>query len=373
MQPSNTLDLRTLSSARDAISHPRGGLFPVQVTLPNGDIVAIARGGAGHLGQAGRLDLYRSKDNSLTWGPPAVIVDSEEDDRNPALGLTGDGTLVLGYLRQASYTKERQYDPSLGRSEVCVMTSSDNGLSWTNPVVLDRESYPLMSPFGRIITLRDGSTLMPIYTARGSESVPAGSYFIRSVDNAETWGPPKLIARDMNETTLIQLPTGEILAALRETARDHQRLSTSRSLDAGENWSEPKVLTDDKLHPADLIQLDNSTLLLVYGNRLGPYRIEGRISRDGGHSWMSTLLLLSGNLYGYDVPSARPTDLGYPSGSLSADGSKLVVSYYVNPFPRVQQREWSGPWTTPFYIPDGYMGISLSVDTSELLAAIERV
>ena len=370
MQGSNDLDLRSLGSAREVISHPQGGLFPVQANMPNGDIAVIARGGAGHLGQAGRLDLRRSTDSGLTWSPPAVIVDSDEDDRNPAFGVTGDGTVVLAYMRQASYTDERKYEPSIEDSDVRVTMSRDNGLSWTTPVALDPEIYSPMSPYGRIIALKDGSALMPIYTVRGTGSLPSGSYFLRSTDNGASWGTPQLIAKDMNETTLIQLPSGDIFAALRETARDHQRLWTSRSSDAGTTWTEPELLTDDRQHPADLIMLADGTLLLLYGNRLGPYRVEGRFSRDEGRTWDQTLLLLSGHLYGYDVPSPRPTDLGYPSGSVSVDGKKLVVTYYVNTFPRVQEREWTGPWSTPFYVSDGYMGITLSMDTAELTSTL---
>jgi hypothetical protein len=371
MMERKQLDLRSLPSAREVISHPQGGLFPVQVTLPNGDIAAIARGGAGHLGQAGRLDLCRSKDGGLTWTPPAVIVDSDEDDRNPAFGVTADGTLVLSYMRQASYTNERRYEPSLENSDVCVMTSRDDGLSWSAPVRLDRSTYPRMSPYGRIITLKDGTALMPIYTASGTPAVPGGSYYLRSTDNGATWSPPQLIAKDMNETTLIQLPSGDILAAMRETAREHQRLWTSRSSDGGFTWSPPELVTDDRQHPADLLLLPNGTLLLLYGNRSGPYRIEGRYSHDEGRTWKPTLLALSGHLYGYDVPSPRPTDFGYPSGALTADGNRLVVTYYVAPFPRIQERDWTGPWTTPFYQSAGYMGISLSVDVAELLEALD--
>lgn len=370
MATDETLDLRALTSTREVISHPQGGLFPVQSTLPNGDIAVIARGGAGHLGQAGRLDLYRSRDAGTTWTPPSVIVDSDEDDRNPAFGVTVDGTLVLSYMRQASYTDERKYEPQLANSDVCVMTSTDNGLSWSNPVVLDRQTYPRMSPFGRIITLRDGTSLMPIYTAGGTAEVPGGSYFLRTEDNGASWSPPQLIGLDMNETTLLELPSGDILAAMRETAREHQRLWTSRSNDGGATWSTPELVTGDMQHPADLILLNDETVLLVYGNRKGPYRIEGRISRDEGRGWESKVLALSGHLYGYDVPSPRPTDLGYPSGVVAEDGQRLVVTYYVNTFPRVQEREWTGPWTTPFYVSTGYMGITISVSLDELLEGI---
>jgi Neuraminidase (sialidase) len=365
------LDIRSLPSTREVVSHAEGGLFPVQIVMANGEIAVISRGGAGHLGQAGRLALARSRDAGLAWTPPAVIVDSDQDDRNPAFGVTPAGTVILSYMRQASYTEERQYKPAEVRNaDVCVMRSTDNGLSWSRPEVLDPEVYGLLSPFGRIVTLADGSIAMPIYTAGGTRTLAGGSYFLRSTDDGLTWSEPRLISLDKDETTLVQLASGELVAGLRETQRDHQRLWLSRSADAGETWSEPTVLTGDFQHPSDLLMLDNDTLLLLYGNRQNPYRIEGRVSRDGGQTWDQTLLLFSGQLYGYELPDKRPTDMGYPSGVVSADGSRLVVTYYVNTFPRIQEREWTGPWTTPFYQADGYKGISVSVELDQMLDAL---
>ncbi|MGB3329023.1 MAG: sialidase family protein, partial [Thermomicrobiales bacterium] len=189
-------------------------------------------------------------------------------------------------------------------------------------------------------------------------------------DNGQTWSAPALVAAGFNETSLLCLPSGDVLAACRETTRDRPRLWTCRSRDGGVTWSEPTLVTDDFQHPADLVMLDEATLLLLYGNRQQPYRVEGRISRDEGQTWTDQLLLVSGQLYGYAHATPRPTDMGYPSGVLTSDGNRVVITYYYNPFPRVQERAWSGPWTTPFYLSDGYRGVSISLDRAELLAAL---
>lgn len=371
MSSSAIIDLRQAKSAREVISHPRGGLFPVQDILPSGEIITVSRGGAGHLGQNGRLDITRSRDAGLTWTPPAVLIDSEQDDRNPAFGVTGAGTVIMAYMRQASYAEDRKYTPEIQNSDVCVVRSEDGGLSWTAPEYLDRETYPHLSPFGRIITLSNGTVLMPVYTAGGSPELGPGSYFITSDDDGKTWSEPKLVAKDMNEVSIIELPNGELLAATRETAREHQRLWTCRSSDLGETWSEVELVTDDRQHPADLVLIDETTLLLLYGNRQGPYRIEGKVSKDNGKTWLPETLALSGHLYGYDMPEPRSTDLGYPSAVVVPEENKFVATYYVCPFPRVREhREWTGAGTTPFYSPEGYMGISLSVDLEELRTLI---
>ena len=366
------IDLRRATTAREVLSHPRGGLFPVQDLLQSGEVITVSRGGAGHLGQQGRLDITRSRDAGLTWTPPTVVVDSEQDDRNPAFGVSPENTVILGYMRQASYEDDGRYEPSLRNSDVCIMRSEDGGLSWSAPVYLDRETYPHLSPFGRVITLNDGSLMMGVYTAGGSPELAAGSYFITSTDDGQSWSAPRLIAPDMNETTVIQLPDGDLLAAMRETERAHQRLYLSRSGDLGETWSAPELLTGDMQHPADLILVDD-VLVLLYGNRKGPYRIEGRFSRDLGKTWEPQILTLSGHLYGYDMPDTRSTDLGYPSGVVVTKENRLVVTYYVCPYPRVREhREWAGVGNTPFYSPEGYMGITLSLDANEFLSLLDQ-
>ena len=44
-------------------------------------------------------------------------------------------------------------------------------------------------------------------------------------------------------------------------------------------------VTDKSQHPADLIDLGNNNILMIYGNRQGPYEIRGILSRDGGKTW----------------------------------------------------------------------------------------
>lgn len=115
----------------------------------------------------------------------------------------------------------------------------------------------------------------------------------------------------MNETALLVLPTGEVLAVIRG-ADQEQALHLTRSSDGGYTWSAPVQLTGSRQHPADLVQLSNGTLLLTYGNRNPPYRIEGRVSRDGGHTWLDCLLTFSGHLYGYTVEAPRHSGSGVP-------------------------------------------------------------
>src|SRR5262245_51236589 len=106
------LDVRRLAGTRETQVYRGGGLFPVLTVAPDGAVVAVLRGGAGHLGLGGRIEVVRSLDQGATWSPPAVVADSDRDDRNPAFGTSAAGTIVLAYHRQGSYDEEGLWAPA---------------------------------------------------------------------------------------------------------------------------------------------------------------------------------------------------------------------------------------------------------------------
>ena len=73
------------------------GYFPVAVRLRNGDVLAVIRGGAAHIGVKGRLDLVRSTDGGKTWSPPWTAIDGSLDDRNPSIGQLKVGRILMVY------------------------------------------------------------------------------------------------------------------------------------------------------------------------------------------------------------------------------------------------------------------------------------
>jgi hypothetical protein len=122
-------------------------------------------------------------------------------------------------------------------------------------------------------------------------------------------------------------------------------------------------------HPGDLLLLKNGDILLTYGNRNDPpCRIEGRVSRDGGNSWLPCLLAFSGQLRGYTPDLPRRADLGYPSSTLCDD--RGVTLYYCNPaLPR--DDHWRSAQSAG-YAATGYAAIAVSWDQNELISAVER-
>jgi hypothetical protein len=205
------------------------GYFPVAIRLHDGRIAVVMRGGAGHLGLAGRLDMIFSSDEGKTWSKPVVVNDSPIDDRNPSLGVARDGTLVVGFWRTATYDDAGKYSPKLTDKErsTWVTRSKDGGQTWSEPTRIDVSDIELGSPFGRMVTLPDGAMLMAIY---GYQVRPAGeklpgdrnhSYVYRSTDDGQTWKRLSEIGdgkQQLNETALERMPDGRIIAAMRSRA-----------------------------------------------------------------------------------------------------------------------------------------------------------
>jgi hypothetical protein len=362
------IDLRALPSATEQIIYHNGGLFPVADIAPDGTIAVITRGGSGHIGLEGRLDVQWSKDGGRTFSPPAIIVNSAIDDRNAAVGFTPSGTLLMVYMRQSSYDEDGQYLRGTIPVAMAITRSTDHGLTWSEPAHHDGFDGLIGSPYGRMITLPDGSIGWNLYRTTDSDNWAGGAYLVVSHDEGATWEAPRLIAEGRNETAIRALPNGDLLAAARLTQPDTQSLGVTRSSDNGHTWSPVVEVTGAMQHPADFVLLGGDRVLLTYGNRQSPYRVEGRLSDDGGRTWRDELILVSGQLYGYEPWIGRKTDLGYPSSVV--DGDRVTTFYYYNPDHQQTDREWTGPTTTPFYRSSGYRCIAVSWSIEEFLAAL---
>jgi hypothetical protein len=300
------------------------GYFPVALRLQDGRIAVVLRGGAAHLGIKGRLDMVFSADEGKTWTKPVLVVDSPVDDRNPALGQTRDGTLVVAYWRTATYDDQGRYDPKLDRPiNTWVTRSTDGGRTWSESHQIDVSDIGWGSPYGKMVTLHDGSLLMALYggpvRAPGEKAAKTdNSYLYRSTDNGATWkrfatpGPQRF-----NETALLRLTSGKLLAAMRSQSAAEVWLTESR--DDGKTWSEPRKVTPARVHPADLLLLPDQRILLVTGYRVGPFGVRGLVGDpDGTFDWERRFVLVNDAVSG---------DCGYPSSVLLKDGRVLTVYY----------------------------------------------
>lgn len=322
--------LSRLESAERIVAVKGGGYFPVLIKMQDGTLGAVLRGGAPHVGIEGRLDWIHSEDGGKTWSEPSVIVDSKLDDRNPALGQMSDGTIVMSYAEASTYNSEGKFDTSVGAYIKYYVTSTDNGKTWSEKRLLPNSPIKGGSPYGRIILSPDGTALMPVYGGYSTDyagplTVPEGTKHIsgifRSTDNGRTWGDFSIISfTDHNETSLVYLPGGKLMAMMR-TYSDGS-IQQTESTDHGYTWSEPTQVTLPSQHPGDVCLLQNGHLLLVHGNRIKPYGVGAALSHDGGETWESDKRLLV-------AWTSLNTDCGYPSVVQLDDGTIVMIYYSV--------------------------------------------
>lgn len=328
--PAAPVDLTSAPGVETAIVTEGQGYFPVVDKTPDGRAVVILRGGGGHIGIGGRLDLLFSQDG-LTWTNFKTAIDTSADDRNPAFGITPDGRFLLGIHHQAGYTGHGLYNPKFKLSRDMQVYSDDEGSNWSSFLHVELGEVGTTSPYGRIIRLSDGTYLQNVYGARApavpgipeaTETVRDYAYVVRSTDEGETWSDPSLVAAGHNETALLELEDGSIIAAARDDLNG-AHLDIFRSEDLGRTWAHVIKATDKSQHPADLVNLGDDVIIMLYGNRRDKEKdIRGILSRDGGKTWdTSTELSLTEPVKG---------DFGYPSGVVMGD--KLLILHY-----------WAGP------------------------------
>lgn len=308
------------------VSHQ--GYFPVALRLQDGRIAIVLRGGDGHVGLKGRLDIVFSADEGQTWTTPTVVVDTPVDDRNPAFGQAADGTLVVAYWQYANFDEQgRPYRPMrTNLVSTWVTRSTDGGATWSQPVPIDVEEITWGSPFGRMLTLSDGAMLMAIYggavrtTADPSPITPQVGHIYKSTNHGQTWQRLSTLGPRCAEPALVRLASGKLLAAVRTS--DSGGVALLQSADEGRSWSTPTRLTPDQVHPADLLLLPDGRVLMTVGYRVGPFGVRALIGDpEGGFDWQSRLLLEN------DLMSR---DCGYPSTVVLNDGSLLTVYYGRN-------------------------------------------
>jgi hypothetical protein len=303
------------------------GYFPVAQRLKDGRIAVVLRGGAKHVGITGRLDMVFSEDDGRTWGKPVVVNDSPLDDRNPAFGQAANGDLVVAFWRTAKnsfkdYTANLPDQPD----STWVTRSADGGRTWSGAVEIDVHDIGFGSPYGKMLTLADGTMRMNVYghAIRGAGEHPQPeldhSYLYRSIDGGHVWKRHGTMGKGFNETAMLDLAEGKILAAMR-LAGDKANVWMTRSVDGGQTWAKPQELSTPAAHPADLTRLPDGRLLMVTGFRAGPFGLRGIIGDAEGHFlWKDRFALID------DSTSA---DTGYPSSVVMKDGRVLTFYYAV--------------------------------------------
>ena len=306
--------------------------FPGVAKLPNGDLAAVFREGAGHICPYGRICIVFSKDGGKNWSAPVSIADTASDERDPSIHTLPDGRVLVTYggwnswmardgIRQ-KFPSETAYIEQAGPEKFGgshFIFSADNGQSWSKPVRVS--AFAPHGPF-----FFEGNFYYPTLASRnGKRQVD----FYRGNADATEWEKLSTVGEsEVGNVSVVEvfeephaavLPDGTFVTAIRVPSDGYMRISFSK--DRGKTWSEP-VKTPVRGFPQHLLVLKDGRLLATYGYRYRPFGIRACVSKDGGKTWdMEHEMVLQNN--GLNV------DIGYPV-SIELDNGEVLTVYYMN-------------------------------------------
>lgn len=344
--------------------------FPHVAYLPSGQLAVVfrkaskfsadaaKRGVATHHDPDSSIEMIVSTDDGVTWPTEArTAYKSKYGVNDPTLTVTKGGSLLLRFValeilpvREASRMNRKLFSHRVEHGLVTtvignlVLRSDDQGKSWKEVGVADADQLANSCSRDPIVEMPDGSWLMPVYT--GAPQRSDISWVIRSFDEGKTWREPIMIMCDprgersqlqglnFNETSLLHLGNGEMLAMVRADGSFHTsgeefmpvggmgELYTARSYDGGLSW-EPGRRTGLFGQPGAIMQLANGDILATYGYRKKPFGIRCCLSKDGGRTWNSEREIV--------VRDDSPTwDCGYPFSIQLKNGRMFTVYYFVD-------------------------------------------
>ncbi len=342
--------------------------FPHIVRMPGGTLAVAFRraskfsadaakaGVATHHDPESSIELIESADEGMTWPAETLrtIYRSPSYGVNdPSLTVLRDGTLACRVValdirpsRGATPTGRlfsHRVEHGLVTTVVgnVVLRSTDGARSWTEVGIGGTDETGPSCSRDPLLEMPDGSWLMPVYS--GAPQRSDISWVIRSFDEGRSWCEAIRIASDesgrfsqlqgvnYNETSLLHLGNGEMLAMVRADAAFHTddqfmpvggvgSLFTARSYDGGLSWSAP-MNTGIFGQPGSLAALSDGRLLVTYGCRRSPYGVRCCISRDRGATWDVANEII--------IRDDAPTwDCGYPFTIELAPG-RLFTVYYL--------------------------------------------
>jgi sialidase-1 len=316
--------------------------IPAMVTTTEGTLLAFAEGRKSGCSDTGDIDLVmkRSEDHGLTWSPLRVIRDDGESVCGNPAPVVDESTGTIHLLSTWNLGEDQESEIIDGLSQdtrrVFIMSSSDEGLSWTEPLEItssvkqENWTWYATGPCHGIQLKRGsakGRLLIPC------DHIEAGtkkyySHTIYSDDHGLSWKIGGITLQDqVNECTVAELPGGRLILNMRNYDRTQKSRKIAFSKDSGITWGD---ITSDSALIEPICQ---ASLLSVFPDKRRKHRLYFlnpahenkrqnltlRTSRDGGRSWTESRVLHAGPGAYSDLTQLSNGNLGclFEAGTLS--------------------------------------------------------
>ncbi len=316
--------------------------IPAIVTTPSGTLLAFAEARKTGCGDSGDIDLVvkRSSDEGKSWSKLMVVWDDAANTcGNPSPIVdreSGNIVLVSTWNLGTDHEKQIINGTSLDTRRIFVLTSADNGLSWTKAKEITSDvkkpdwTWYATGPCHGIQLQKGRFSGRLIVPCDHIESVTNKyfSHIIYSDDHGKTWKLGGSTPQDqVNECTVAELSAKKLMLNMRNYNRAEKCRKVSVSKDGGTTWSD--IYTDKTLvepicqgslltyacqkrnqqrllflNPADENKRKNMTL---------------RISFDQGKTWAKSIVLFPGPAAYGDLTQLPNGDIGclYEAGPIS--------------------------------------------------------
>lgn len=276
---------------------------------------------------AGIISGRISTDNGSSWGNEfTVLSESSWNLSATSLKLLANGNVMLIFSRDNGLTP-------IGNSDVRSVMLNSSGTVISSPVILGGFSSNY-SAFGQMIQLTNGNILVPVY---GIDSGAVKVKVIQSVNNGVSWAVLATLASSattdfalsIDETSLLLLPNGNIVASLRNEVTD--KIAFSKSTDNGVTWS---AVTDkfDGESAASLGYTPDNKIIVSYRVKTTS-ETAFRYSSDEGDSFSSEITLAKENPQSFNYLYSGFVNVGNQMGYVysleTSDDNACILFRYI--------------------------------------------
>lgn len=310
--------------------------------LPNGDLVIAWFSGLKEEAPNCSIAVSRLPYGSDQFTPSQVVsLRVNYSNQNPVLFY--DTTTDILHL----YHAQLYANTGEGKSTLMHLYSTDNGITWSEPVLFLAIDNGGVFDRNRIVIRTDGSLLFPLYFT--TDGVPNSPFVLfSSVTNHSVWSAPHPVGPigstgNLVQPTVVRITPSTLKMFLRD--RNAKNIYACTSTDEGVTWSIPTIAAAGNLPNnnagIEAYQLLSGGTILLFNNESGtgtrtPMTVA--LSYDGGISWT-----YSRNLQVHDDNGTQAIEFSYPT-VLQSTKDTLIHSAYTYDRMCIKYRRFTEEW-----------------------------